>query len=210
MKGKYIIEELITLADANFSENMKKSSTPTWKEGAKNVDPYIVWSYNKTVCDSSKPRVKKGDYDTTVLSLSKCRKQDLEKKEGYACSNRTIQPWVEVKKSAIENAGMGLFARKRFDKNDIITIYFAPIKSKECPESKIYTVNKFRHFYSIDKNNVPLFMGAHYCNDETWNCDAEDKNHLKEKNNAMLQGFRVVATSRIDAGQEIKFTYNLD
>ena len=121
-----------------------------------------------------------------------------------------LQPWVEVKKSAIEGAGMGLFARKRFIKDDIITIYFAPIKSKECPESKIYTVKMFGHFYSIDKNSVPLFMGAHYCNDETWDCKVEDKNRLMEKNNAMLQGFRVVATSRIEAGQEIKFTYNLD
>ena len=153
---------------------------------------------------------KKGDYDTTVLSLSKCRKEDLENKVGYACSTRTLQPWVEVKKSAIEGEGMGLFARKRFIKDDIITIYFAPIKSKECPESKIYTVKKFGHFYSIDKNSVPLFMGAHYCNDETWDCKVEDKNRLMEKNNTILQGFRVVATSRIEACQEIKFTYNLD
>ena len=28
-------EELILLADANFSENMKNVSTPTWKEGGK-------------------------------------------------------------------------------------------------------------------------------------------------------------------------------
>ena len=49
-----------------------------------------------------------------------------------------------------------------------------------------------------------------YCNDETWDCKVEDKNRLKEKNNAMLQGFEVVATGRIEAGQEIKFTYNLD
>ena len=28
-------EELINLADADFSENMKNASTPTWKEGAK-------------------------------------------------------------------------------------------------------------------------------------------------------------------------------
>ena len=53
-------------------------------------------------------------------------------------------------------------------------------------------------------------MGARYCNDETWNCKVEDKNRLKEKNNAILQGIRVVATRRIDAVQEIKFTYNLD
>ena len=117
---------------------------------------------------------------------------------------------MEVKKSAIEGEGMGLFARKRFIKDDIITIYSAPINSKECPKSKIYTVKKFGHFYSIDKKSVPLFMGAYYCNDETWDCEAEDKNLLMEKNNAMLQGFIVVATSRIEAGQEIKFTYNLD
>ena len=95
-------DEVLTLADGDFSDHMKSVSTPTWKEGAKNVDPFLLWSYTKTVCDCSKRRVKKGDYDTTVLSLSKCRKQDLEKKEGYACSNRTIQPWVEVKKSAIK------------------------------------------------------------------------------------------------------------
>ena len=34
--------------------------------------------------------------------------------------------------------------------------------------------------------------------------------HLTEKNNAMLQGFQVVAARRIEAGQEIKLTYNLD
>ena len=85
-------EEVIHLADADFSENMKNASTPTWKEGAKNVDPYLVWSYTKTVHDCSKTRMKKGDYDTTVLSLSKCRKEDLENKVGYACSTRTLQP----------------------------------------------------------------------------------------------------------------------
>ena len=52
-------EEVLNLADADFSENMKNASTPTWKEGAKNVDPYLVWSYTKTVCDSSKTRMEK-------------------------------------------------------------------------------------------------------------------------------------------------------
>ena len=33
-------EAVILLADADFSENMKNASPPTWKEGAKIIDPY--------------------------------------------------------------------------------------------------------------------------------------------------------------------------
>ena len=133
-----------------------------------------MWSYTNTVCDCRKARMKNDDYNNTVLSLSKCRKGDLENKLGYACSTRTLQPWVEVKKSAIEGSRMGLFASKRFIKDEIVKIYFAPIQSKECPESKIYTVYKFGYFYSIDKNSVPLFVGDHYFNDEEWDCKVED------------------------------------
>ena len=53
-------EEVLNLADADFSENTKNASTPTWKEGAKSVDPYLVWSYTKTVCNSRKTRMKNG------------------------------------------------------------------------------------------------------------------------------------------------------
>ena len=83
---------------------------------------------------------------------------------------------------------------------DFITVYFAPKKTKSEPKSKTYTIQCNGFYYSIDNINVPLFMGAHYMNDETWECEEADKKYFTENNNAKPTGFRVVATSRIKAG----------
>ena len=102
---------------------------------------------------------------------------------------------------------MGLFAKRRFMPTEIITIYFALKKTRVEPKSKTYTIHCSGFYYSITNHNVPLFMGAHYMNDETWKCKEADKKYLMKKKNAQLNGFRVVATGRIEAGIEIKITY---
>ena len=55
-----------------------------------------------------------------------------------------------------------------------------------------------------------LFMGSHYMNNETWKFKEADTKHLMTKNEAKLDGFRVVATIRIEAGTKIEITYYLE
>ena len=59
---------------------------------------------------------------------------------------------------------------------EIIIIYFAPKNTRVEPKSKIYTIYFSGSYYSITNHRVPLFMGAHYMNDETWKCKEADKN----------------------------------
>ena len=57
---------------------------------------------------------------------------------------------------------------------NIITIYFAPKKTKLEPKKKAYTRKHSGFYDSITNNNLPLFKGAHYMNYETWKCKEAD------------------------------------
>ena len=64
----------------------------------------------------------------------------IKEKVGYPITPGTLHPWLEVKESAIEGAGLGLFAAKRFSPREIITINFAPKKDKERPNFMKYAI----------------------------------------------------------------------
>mgnify|MGYP001984584889 CR=1 FL=1 len=90
----------------------------------------------------------------------------IKKHLGFPITTGSLHPWLEVKKSSIKGAGMGLFAARRFEKEDIITIYFAPEKSKKSPKFTKYAIKPNGYYFSV-KEGCPLFLGAHFMNDAT-------------------------------------------
>ena len=84
---------------------------------------------------------------------------------------------MTVKKSGFKNAGLGLFAARRFGKKEVISIYYAPKKSKEPIEDKC-TIEYYSWYYTIPvrKSDVPpYYMGAHFINDATFECEDAEK-----------------------------------
>ena len=71
---------------------------------------------------------------------------------------------------------MGLFAKTGFMPGNFITVYFSPKKKKSEPKSKTYTIQCNGFYYSINNCNTPLFIGAHYTNDEIMECEEADRN----------------------------------
>ena len=104
----------------------------------------------------------------------------------FLSTNANLQLWVEVKKGFIEGDRMVLFFTKRFKKDEIITIYFAPNKMRDKPRSNKYTMQSF--YFDIIENDT-ISMGSNYMNDVTWKCKEEDKELLMNDNNATLSGF---------------------
>ena len=54
------------------------------------------------------------------------KKAHLAERTGREVSMVIQSPWLTVKESALNNAGLGLFAARRFEKGEVVTIYHAP------------------------------------------------------------------------------------
>ena len=132
----------------------------------------------------------------------------IKGKVGYPITGKTLHPWLAVKESGIEGAGLGLFAAKRFLPGEIISVYFAPQKSKQRPTFTKYAVHTKGHYFYV-REGCPLFLGAHFMNDATYNCTDADRGKLDKDNNAYFDGTIVKASKRIESGCEIKLSYNL-
>ena len=167
-----------------------------------------MWTYNSGDVDASEDRKEEGKYENILLSLSLCNKQLIKERIGYPITAKTLHPWLVVKESGIEGAGLGLFAAKRFYPGDIITIYFAPQKAKQRPTFTKYAIHTKGHYFYVGQG-CPLFLGTHFMNDATYNCTDADREKLKEDNNAYFDGITVKASKRIESGCEIKLSYNL-
>ena len=151
---------------------------------------------------------KRGDYSEYMLSLSKYIRTVLHSKIGYVVSSDTVKPWLVVKKSSLgDNAGLGLFAERIFEKNGIISVYFASKKSEQCSEDSRYMLEWEDYYYNVPKmENGENYMCANFCNDTTYNCEKNIK-RLERQNNSYLEGLHVKAKGRIESGNEIKFSY---
>ena len=62
---------------------------------------------------------KQGLYSEYTMSLSLCKKSHLAERTGKDVSTAVKTPWVTVKESALENAGLGLFTERRFEKGEV-------------------------------------------------------------------------------------------
>ena len=115
---------------------------------------------------------------------------------------------MQVKESGFAGAGLGLFAMKRFKKDEIIAVHFAPVKSRDRPEDTRYTFKRDGFYFSVPPDG-PLYMGAHYVNDNAHGCAEIDKDRLEALNNSRFDGFNLTAKYSIEAGVEITVGYNL-
>ena len=200
-------DELIDDIETTLVEEMEKPR-PNWSRGVKELLPHIHWKYDSGDVDASEDRKEEGKYENMLLSLCLCDKKLIKEKPGYPCTNKTLHPWFVVKESGIEGAGLGLFAKKRFLPGKIITIYFAPQKSKQRPTFTKYAVHTKGHYFYV-RQGCPLFLGAHFMNDATYNCTDADREKLEEDNNAYFDGITIKAKTRIESGCEILLSYNL-
>lgn len=200
-------DELITDIDTKLVGEMENSSKPNWNIGAKDILPHIMWKYTSGDVDASKDWQEKGKYESSILYLSLCNKDVIKKHVGFPITTGSLHPWLEVKESSIKGAGMGLFAARRFEPGDIITVYFAPKKSERSPKFTKYALKRNRHYFSV-KEGCPLFLGAHFMNDATYKCEEKDRERLKKENNAILEGYTVKPRYRIMPGCKIKLSYD--
>ena len=133
------------------------------------------------------------------MSLSLCKKSHLAERTGREVSTAVKTPWVTVKKSALENAGLGLFAARRFENGEVVTIYHALKKSKQ-PIDDAYAIeyHEWHHTVPVGDNEMhPYFMGAHSINDATYNCEDTKRKDLERRNNCTLEGLLVTANVEI-------------
>ena len=75
-----------------------------------------MWKYTSGDVDASKDWQEKGKYESSILYLSLCNKDVIKKHVGFPITTGLLHPWLEVNKSSIKGAGMGLFPARRFEK----------------------------------------------------------------------------------------------
>lgn len=116
--------------------------------------------------------------------------------------------WLEVKRSTLPAAGMGLFARRTFRKGQRITEYKGRLRrwKEVAHEDGINTyLLRVNHFWAIDAKPVMLTFGR-YANDA-----AGTAGMLKSDNNAIYvtEGVRcfLEADRDIRPGEEILVDY---
>ena len=125
--------------------NQMEQQVPSWDDS---IDDYIDWSNASPQPDPTASLQKQGLYSEYTMSLSLCKKSHLAERTGREVSTAVKTPWVTVKKSALENAGLGLFAARRFEKNEVVTIYHAPKKSKQ-PIDDAYAMKYHGWYHTV-------------------------------------------------------------
>ena len=125
------------MIETKLVDEMEKPK-PNWSRG---VIQHIVWSYTNSNVDTSEDRKKEGTYENRLLHLSLHDKEVIKGKVGYPITPGTLHPWLKVKESGIEGAGLGLFAARRFLPGNIIPINFAPTKNKNHLNSQSMQYN---------------------------------------------------------------------
>ena len=186
--------------------NQMEQQVPSWDDS---IDDYIDWSNASPQPDPTASLQKQGLYSEYTMSLSLCKKSHLAERTGKDVSTAVKTPWVTVKKSALENAGLGLFSERRFEKDEVITIYNAPKKSKQ-PIDDAYAIKYHGWYHTVpvrDNEMPPYYMGAHFINDATYNCEDTKRKDLERSNNCTLEGLLVTANVEIRRGEEMKVSY---
>jgi hypothetical protein len=129
----------------------------------------------------------------------------------------TIFPWFSVKQSTIKDAGLGLFAARKFSKDECIGIYMGKTVGKQ--NKSVYAMAA--SFGVCDpgrgfKSSMPRAyhgMGIHICNDPSWSKEKvrgqnTNKNKSKSCNIFVSTDMLVHAIKDILPNQEILLDYN--
>ena len=114
--------------------------------------------------------------------------------------------FLEVRKSSIEGAGLGLFSLRNFNQWDVIGLYCADrIHGKTKPNEFSMTKGKNRAIYQCQRNEA--YMGMHFINDPTFGYET-DQDKIDMANVMVDDDFQVIALRPIKAHEELFLIYN--
>ena len=94
-------------------------------------------------------------------------------------------------------------------KNEVVTIYHTPKKSKQ-PIDDAYAMKYHGWYHTVpvrDNEMPPYYMGAHFINNATYNCEDTKRKYLERRNNCTLDSLLVTVNVEIRRGEEIKVSY---
>mgnify|MGYP005726413809 FL=1 len=173
----------------------------TWPKG---MEEHMKWENINPQVDPTEALQQSGTYSGYTLFLSLCKNSYLATRIGREILPSSCRAHISVRQSGFKDGGLGLFAAARFTENDIVTIYFAPITTKEIPKEKKYTVfkNGLYHTVPLSKDGIPsYYLGAHFINDATWECKETRIKYIKRSNNCYRDGFVIKAKKLITVGE---------
>ena len=145
-------------------------------------------------------------------------------------------PWLIVKKSEMGkkrttgkkrqklanedeeyDAGLGLFAARKFLVGDVITVYFGVrAREEDTDETRRLEVSpgKFLDVLANASGNRPLYFGAHFANTPYIDCTTTEDYASFEKNNwsgnnanCVIDGCLIKCISRIEKFDELRLCY---
>jgi hypothetical protein len=175
---------------------------------------YGVWTPIGRTMNHNLPIAQLDEFEITSydLSLALFDPWDLDFNDlSKRVTNLSMKPWLRVTKSTIPDAGGGLFAMRTFNKGEIISVYCGGLKSTLTSQ---YGMKHHGKYVDVMKRNkdVPLYWGAHMCNDLEWtpeNTPKKKKSRVgRTKPNAEFEGLLLVAVAIIKPRMEIFASYN--
>ena len=105
----------------------------TWP---KFTEEHMQWENNNPHVNPTEALQQSGTYSGYTLFLSLCKNSYLATRIGGEIIPSSCRAHISVQQSGFKDGGLGLFSAARFTENDIVTIYVAPITTKEIPKEK--------------------------------------------------------------------------
>ena len=126
-------------------------------------------------------------------------------------SSKTLWvPWIEIKPSNIQGAGMGVFAMREFTKGQAIGWYYGKARNSSIPRDDNSAMYQMANIDAQGGIGFPGRLGMHFLNDPTMNLqETRDINKAKKMWNVELESdYAVVAKRQIRIGDELYADYN--
>ena len=142
----------------------------------------------------------------------------------YNCNGTEWHKWLTVKPSLIPNAGYGLFAERKFQVGDILSVYLGSTKSEmiDGKYHKKIDPSDYKLEITLPESNIDMqldivgggfpdnkvmYLGAHMFNDPMFCIHDDDRDEL-QYNVKIAHDLTIVAEKEIDIGDEIYGNYN--
>ena len=144
----------------------------------------------------------------------------------YNCNGTEWHQWLTVKTSLIDDAGYGLFADRKFNVGDIVSVYLGS-PSSEVIKGKVHTainespykirivLPETEEFMILDvvgggfPTNKVMYLGAHMFSDPLLTVPKDERDETVY-NVKIAHDLTLVAEKVINIGDEIYGSYNFD
>lgn len=119
-------------------------------------------------------------------------------------------PWIEIKPSAIQGAGWGVFALREFTKGHAIGWYHGTRRSSAIAQDETSARYQMCDINAQGGIGHPGRLGMHMLNDPTMNLlDGSDRNKaMKMWNVELHSNYEITAKRQIRIGEELYADYN--